>query len=180
MAGQLVTGFLNMTANFSQVSVLANPSGNLSGFIQEAFQYVNATGQAFGVDQLYVLQSSLVATTRTFHFETATLNDPFGNTLAMLRIRELLVWNLNTTLGQDLKVESSASNGIPWIPPSTAPLFARSGNAAGNGGLVRISDPASFGSAVGNVVGATTDGLTLDAGANTIAYVLIALGCTVA
>ena len=179
MSAQNVSGFLNMTANFSQVSTTANPAGNLSGFLQQAYQYINGTGQAFGVDQLYVLQSSLAATTKTFHFQTATLTDPFNNTLAMLRIRELLVWNLNTTLSQDLKVEASASNGITWIPPSTAPLFARSGNTAGNGGLVRVSDPASFGTGIGNVVSSTTDGLTLDAGANTIAYLIIVLGCSV-
>lgn len=180
MSAENVSGFLNMTANFQQVASSNYPSGTLAGYISQAIQYVNGTGASLAVDQLFVKAASLVATTATFHFETATQNDPFGNTLAMLRIRELLVWNLNQTLGQDLKVESAASNGITWIPPSSSPLFARSGNIVGNGGLLRISDPYSFGGGVGNVVGATTDGLTLDAGANTISYVLIALGCSVA
>jgi hypothetical protein len=180
MAAESVSGPLSFSVNFQQLSTLTNPTGTLSAFLQQAFQYVNATGAIFGVDQLYVAQGSLVSTTKTFHFQTGVLNDPFGNALAMLRIRELIVANLNTTLGQDLKVEAPASNGITWLPPTTAPLYARSGNATGNGGLIRISDPASFGGGVGNVVGATSDGMELDSGANTISYLVIALGCSVA
>lgn len=171
---QIVAGQVNMTANFQQT-----PSAGLnllpySEVIQDILQYVNNTGVNYGVDQLYAAKTTLVATTTNLHFETATLKDPFGNTLAMLRIRELIIQNIDTNLAHVLKVSASASNGITWLPPAANFLPVNAGS------VLRISDPLSFGGGVGNVVGATTDGLLIDAGANTITFNILALGCSVA
>lgn len=176
MSAQNVTGQLNFSANFQQTGVFGViASQTLNQILSQSYQYINGTGVALGVDQLYGATLTLAASATTLHFETATLKDPFGNTLAMLRIREFIVLNTTVTGGFDLKVESSASNGIAWIPPSTSPLFARANN-----GFIRISDPYTFGAAAGNFITATTDGVTLDPGANTIVAAVLALGCSVA
>lgn len=171
---QIVVGNLNLNANFQQT-----PSGGLapqpySQIITDVLQYVNNTGVNYGVDQVYAAKTTLASTTSNLHFQTATLKDPFGNTLAMLRIRELIIQSLETTLSHVLKVSASASNGITWLPPAANFLPVNAGS------VLRISDPLSFGGAVGNVVGATTDGLLLDSGANTVAFNILVLGCSVA
>ncbi len=173
MATQNVAGFLNMTANFQQTNTIIGAQ-TVTAIISQAIQYLFATGANYGVDQVYAATGSLASTTTTLHFQTATLKDPFGGTLAMLRIRELIIVNTETTLTKILKVYAPASNAITWLPPVANYLTVTPG------GCLRISDPLSFGGAVGNVVGATTDGLTLDSVANTVAYQILALGCTVA
>lgn len=167
---QAVTGTLNFNPTFTQVETIINAVQANFGLTAPALQYINAQGVNFGVDQLYVGAGSLASTTITLHFETATLKDPFGNTLAMLRIRELIIFNTNVTLGQDLKVYAPSSNAITWLPPVANFIPVRPG------GVLRISDPLSFGGGVGQVVGATTDGLELDSGSNTVGYQILVLG----
>jgi hypothetical protein len=116
----------------------------------------------------------LASTTQTVHFETATAHDPFGNTLAMLRLRELIIQNVTVTSGFDLQAYSPSSNGITWLPPVANYLTVRAG------GLLRFSDPLSFGGGVGQVVGSTSDGITLNSVSNTIVFNLVGLGCSVA
>jgi hypothetical protein len=168
---QNVAGQINLSANFNQVATGDLSGGNpLNEIITDVLQYANNNGVNYGVDQLYAAKTTLASTTETLHFETATAKDPFGNTLAMLRIREIIVKNLNTTLGQDLHVYAPASNGITWLPPVANYLVVRPG------GVLRISDPLSFGAGVGQVVGATSDGLTLDSGSNTVTFSILVLG----
>ena len=182
MATQVVSGVVSLQPQFTQVqsSGVVGPttgggSSSLSTRLTIYDQINNIPGSALGFDQLYSAQLTLAASPTTIHFETATAHDMFGNTIAMLRIGFLAVQNISTVAGHDVKVESSASNGIPWLPPSTSPLFARANN-----GLVIIYDPNSFGGGVGNVVGATTDGMTLDPGANTCTVNVWVAGSTVA
>lgn len=172
---QTVTGQLNLSANFLQT-----PTGQLANTpysqpLNDVLQYVNNTGVNYGVDQIYSeVNAGLASTTKTYHFETATLKDPFGNTLAMARIRELIIKNTETVLTHILKVYVPASNAISWLPPVANFLTVPPG------GVLRISDPLSFGGAVGLVVGATSDGLVLDSGSNTVGYQILVLGCSVA
>ncbi len=177
---QTVTGVANMTLNYQQIFTVIQQNQSLYALITQAIQYVNATGVIFGVDQLYAATISLASTTQIIHFGNASALDPFGNTLAMLRIRELLVQNNNATFSQPLKVSKSASNGIPWLPAAATPLYAQSGNTAGQGGILRISDPASFGGAVGNVISSSTDGILLDSVSATVSFNIVVLGCSVA
>jgi hypothetical protein len=170
---QIVTGSVNMSANFGQTDTIIGPQ-TINGIISQALQYVNNTGVNYGVDQMFAKTGSLASTTVSFHFETSTVNDPFGNTLAMLRIRELIIANTTVTLGSFLKVYATASDGITWLPGVASYL------SVPPGGVLRISDPLSFGSGVGNVIGATTDGLELDSGSNTVSYQILVLGCSVA
>lgn len=176
MPAQVVTGQLNF--NFQsflvQTTGLIN-STQFSELISQSFQYINSTGVAYGVDQLYAAQITLASTSQTIHFETATAHDPGGNTLAMLRIRELVIQNLATTAGFDLTVEASASNGVTWLPvaANTPPICYA-------GGLLRFSDPISIGGGVGQVVGATTDGITFVSASHTVTFNIVALGCSVA
>jgi hypothetical protein len=180
MAAQNVFGGVNFSPTFSQTGVLGALSAfqinqNLPGFT--SIQYVNGTGVAYGVDQIYGATLTFVASTaQTFHFETATLTDVFGNTIAMLRIRELIVLNTSPTIGWDLSVAQAASNGIAWLPVvANAPPVAR-----GQGGMIRISDPQTFGAAAGNFITATTDGLVLTPTAHAVTATLLCLGCSVA
>jgi hypothetical protein len=180
MPAQNVFGGLNFSPTFTQIGVLgalaAFPTNqNLPSFT--SIQYVNGTGMAFGVDQLYAATLTFVASTaQTFHFETSTLQDPFNNNISMLRIRELIVLNTSPTIGWDLSVAQAASNGIAWLPVvANAPPQARA-----NGGMVRISDPQTFGAAVGNFITATTDGLVLTPTAHAVTAVILCLGCSVA
>lgn len=186
MAGAAtVFGTLNRSPNFQQTNTTGLiTSQTLSAQQQQSIQYINATAQALGVDQLFVASASLASTTATFRFSSAgTLKDMFGGAIAMVRIREIIVFNLNQTVGQDLEVYSSASDGIPWIPPVANPLYARSGTTNSNTGFtfgsLQISDPCSFGAGVGNIITTTTDSLTLNSGSNTVAYSMIVLGCSV-
>ncbi len=179
MAAQTVTGYSNVSCNFQQFATIVT-SQSLMGLITQAVQYVTGTGVIYGVNQLYAATITLASTTQTIHFGDASALDPSGNTLAMRRIRELIIQNVNTTFSQPLKVSTSAAQGIPWLPASTGPLYVQSGNATGNGGILRISDPTSFGSAVGNVVGAVTDGILLDSVSATVTFNIVVLGNTVA
>jgi hypothetical protein len=174
MAAQIVTGQVNFTANFAQTPAGLLVTTPYNQLISDVLQYINSTGVNYGVDQLYAEVNSLASTTQTIHFETATAKDIFGNTLAMLRIRELIIQNTETTLSHILKVYSPSSNGITWLPPVANFLTVPPG------GVLRISDPLSFGGGVGNVVGATSDGLTLDSASNTVGFKMMVLGCTVA
>ena len=183
-AAQNVSGNVTITLRMvqSQSSGVVGPtagggSASLTNLISIVDSLVNGTGASKDVDQLYASQLALTASTPvTIHFENASAHDPFGNTLAMLRIRLLAVQVVDATSGHDVKVESSASNGIAWIPSSAAPLIARA-----NFGAIIIYDPNSTGGGVGNIVGSTTDGLTLDPGTNAISAVnVVVVGDSVA
>lgn len=175
---QVVTGQVGLNMSVTQTATTGqiNPGGQtLTNLIQQVYQYVNAGGgQKYAVDQVYATQITLASTTQTVHFETATAKDPFGNTLAMLRIRDLFIQNITVTSGFDLKVYVPASNAITWLPPVANFLTVRAG------GLLWVNDPLSFGGGVGNVVGATTDGLTFDSASNTITFNVVAVGCATA
>jgi hypothetical protein len=170
---QNVTATINFNFNTQQTITTGNinAAGSVfNGLVTFAKQYVNAQGVNYGVDQLFAQQLTLASTTGTYHFETATQKDPWGNTLAMLRIRDLIIQNTNTTLGQDLEYYASASNGIAWLPTVSAPLIVRAG------GLDWKSDPLGFGAAVGNYITATTDGLTVNSLSATVIFNLVVIG----
>jgi hypothetical protein len=168
---QNVKGQLNLNANFQQLNASDLSGGTFwSEVLADSLQYVNNNGVNYGVDQVYAAKLSLASTTQTVHFQTSTAKDPFGNSLAMLRIRELIIQNTNTVLGQDLKVYAPASNGITWLPPVANFIPIRPS------GVLRLSDPLSFGGGVGMVVGATTDGITFDSGSNTVTFNVLVLG----
>jgi len=181
MAGaQAVTGALNFTPSFNQTGVF----GALSSFTSQqqlpsftTVQYQNTTtGTALFVDQLYAATLTFVASTaQTFHFNNASLLDPFGNTLAMLRIRELIILNTSLTAGWDLSVAQAASNGVTWLPVvANGPPHAYA-----NGGLLRLSDPNSSGAGVGQVISGSTDGIVLTPTAHAVTAVILALGASI-
>jgi hypothetical protein len=172
---QVVKGNVNFNAGVTQTETSGqiNPGGNsLTNLISLVFQYVNAQGVNYGVDQVYAAQITLASTTLTIHPETATLDDPFGNTLAMKRYRDIIVQNTNTTFGQDLEWYSSSSDGVGWLP--TTP-----GNIVRAGGLDWRSDPLSFGATVGNYVTATTDGITFNSLSATVIFNVVIVGNSV-
>lgn len=167
----IATVNFNFTTQQTQTAGNINAAGStLNPIVTFAKQYVNAQGVNYGVDQLYALQITLASTTQTVHFETASAKDPFGNTLAMLRIRDLIVQNTNTTLGQILKVYQPASNGVTWLPLVATYLTVWPGSQ------IWLNDSLSFGGGVGAVVGATSDGITFDSASATVTFNVLALG----
>jgi hypothetical protein len=174
-AAQVIRGQVNFNLNVSQTDTAGqvNSGGNsLTNLIQQVYQYVNNQGVSYGVDQIYANQFTLASTTITIHPETATINDPFGNTLAMKRYRDIVIQNTNTTFGQDLEWYSSSSDGVGWLP-------ATPGNIVRAGGLVWFSDPLSFGATVGNYVTATTDGITFNSLSATVIFNVVIVGNSV-
>lgn len=181
-AAQNVTGQFNLTSNITQIvntGIVGQGAGtgSLSGssLLTMALQWVNATGVALGVDQIYSKQVTIAATTQLFDFAAGSLPDIFGNTIAMLRIRLLAVQVVDPTAGHDMKIEAAATHGILWLPPIATPTFARA-----NGGVVLWLDPNTFGAAAGNFITTTTGVMELDAGANTVTANVVCLGCSVA
>jgi hypothetical protein len=174
---QTVSGQVNFTmaATQTQTTGQVNPGGNtLTNLIQQVYQYVNNNGVKYGVDQVYATQITLASTTQTIHFETASAKDPFGNTLAMLRIRDLIIQVITSTIGFDLEYYGASSNGIAWLSLLANPLTVRAG------GMDWKSDPLSFGAATGNYITATTDGVTLNSLSNTVTFNVVAIGNSVA
>lgn len=182
MSAQNVTGQFNLTSNITEtvntgVVGAATGTGALAGssLLTAAYQWVNNTGVAFGVDQIYSKQVTIAATTQLFDFAAGSLADLFGATVAMLRIRLLAVQVVDTVAGHDMKIEAAATHGILWLPPIATPTFARA-----NGGVVLWLDPNTFGAAVGNFITTTTGVMELDSGANTVTANIVCLGCSVA
>ena len=181
MAGaQNVTGQLNFAPTFSQTGIF----GALSSFTTNqqlpsftSLQYQNSTsGTALFVDQLYAATLTFVSSTaQTFHFQNASLTDPFGNTLAMLRIREFVLLNTSTTAAWDLSVASAASNGVTWLPV----VANNPPHAYANGGMVRLSDPNSSGAGVGQVISSSTDGIVITPTAHAVTAVILVLGASI-
>lgn len=172
---QNVTGLLTCSASFTQI-----PTGLLAGsqgFTQtltSPLQFNNAVGVNFGVDQMYSASFSLASTTSTVHVQNASLKDPFGNTLAMLRIRLIMVLNTETTLTHILKVYAPASNAVPWLPPVANFLTVPPG------GVLLLTDPLSFGGGVGLVTASSADGIEFDSGSNTVAFQVLVGGTATA
>ena len=168
--GQVVTGTVNMTANFTE----ASPSGALTSYsipanVLAGYTYTNgtATGQ---VDTIYAKTLTLSGATTTLNLNSG-LTDPAGNSVVFARVREFIITNTATTASYDVKVEAGASNGWAVLPPSTAPVYARYG-----GGSIRISDPTSTGGGNGNVVSSSSCNITLDPGANTVTVNILIVG----
>lgn len=175
---QTVTGQVGFNASATQTATTGqvNAAGQtLTELISQVYQYKNAQGVQYGVDQLFAKQYTLASTTVTIHLETATSSDPFGNTLAMLRYRDIFIQVISATLGYDLAYYSSASDGVAWLPTLSA--FA-GGLKVRAGGMDWKSDPLSFGASQGNYVTATTDGITLDSSiaAQTIIFNVVVVG----
>ena len=187
---QTVGGNVNIQLNFSQLGTLGILSGQAqSQIMNDALQYVNASGQQLGVDQLYASIISLVSAPMTLHFTSSgSLKDIFANLLNFARIRELWVVPFAAQSGTavPLKVYTASANGVSWIGgTSAAPAFfipaASSGSSTtSHYAKWRLDDPDSFGAGLGLVTPSSADGLVFDPGSNAFTVALIGLGCSVA
>jgi hypothetical protein len=151
-------GFIEQATSITTFQIPATVAANLS--------YTNGTAPN-QVDTIFAKNISLAATTQTFALNSVV--DPAGNTVSFARVREFVIVNLSTTAGFDLGVSSGASNGVTWLPASGT-LTCRAG------GTLRISDPVSTGSGSGNTVGTTTFNVTVNAGANTVNFLILIVG----
>lgn len=133
----------------------------------ETENYTNGTG-AGQIDLWYPQKVVLAATTMTMDF--TSLTDPSGTAINFARIREGLIWIIDKTLANKLIIEPGASNGWSFAPNQT--LFP-------GGSVYRlIADPTSVGSGIGAVIGSSSKTLKFDAGANTVTFGMLWLGCS--
>lgn len=116
-------------------------------------------------DAFWTDERTLAATSETLDF-TADLVDAFGDTLALVNLKELIIRNTATTSGYDLTITGNMltaffpnyTGGDEWtIPP---------------GGTFHVSSPVD-GFTVTNT---TQDQLTIDSGANAVTYEIEVLG----
>lgn len=165
-AGQAITGNVSMNAAFTQ-AVTGVTNYNIPVTIPVNLSYANGTASN-QVDTLYARQLTLAGAATTI--DLTSLTDPAGNAISFARVREIIVQDLATTAGYDVKVEAGASNGVGWLPPSTSPVYAR------YSGTLRVSDPVSTGAGNGNVVDSTHKTVTFDPGANTVTINVVIAG----
>lgn len=178
-----VSGTINLSASFTEVvssGIIASTSGggslSLQSLISIADQLTNSTGAAKTCDLMHGKQWS---TTGATLFDFSALADPNGTsqnwTSGPGRVRLLMVQNVDTTAGHDLTVYADATNGVAWLPPSTATTL----KVRANGGILLIYDPNSNGAGVGEVLSTTSKRFNIDAGANTVAYNVLIVGDSV-
>lgn len=187
---QTVAGNVNIQVNFSQLGTLGiNASQAQLQIFNDAIQYVNASGQQHGVDQLFASIISLAAAPQTLHFTSSgSLKDIFANLINMGRIRELWIMPFSAQSGTaiPLKVYTASANGVSWIGgTSTSPAFFVPAASSGSSTISqyakwRLDDPDSYGAGLGLVTPSSADGITFDPGANSFTVALVALGCSVA
>lgn len=144
-------------------AVIASPA--IAGAL---LSYTNGTGP-LQIDGLYAGPLTLAAATTTL--DLTSLAGLGGESLDFARVRELILFNPDSTPGHDVKIYQGTSNGRAQLPASSNPLYAREVN-----GSVRLSDPNSTGGGNGNVTGGSSKTITLDPGAHTVTVYLIVAG----
>ncbi len=173
----VVGGQLNLNANCYQTQSTGNINqggSTLNELISVAIQWINGfASAAYNVDQLYAKQLTIASTTTTVHFQNASATDPFGNTIAMARMRLLIVQNTTVTPTFDVTVAQSASNGVPWLAvAANAPPICYAG------ATLMFLDPISV-STAGQVTAASLDGISFISASHTTVVNVVALGCSV-
>ncbi|HEB79290.1 MAG TPA: hypothetical protein ENI79_02295 [Rhodospirillales bacterium] len=118
-------------------------------------------------DQEWSDQRTLAATSEEIDL-AGSVNDIHGTTLTFAKIKGIYIRNLATTVGYDLAVGGSATNGfINWVGDATDII-----NIA-PGGVFCLYNPSLAGYAV---TAGTGDLLKINAGANSITYDIALIG----
>lgn len=170
--GQVISGNINFQAQFSESVATLITAYSIPLNMVASFSYANGTASN-QIDTAYAESKSLASTTQTL--DLTSLTDPAGISVNFARVREFIVFNTSVTAGFDLKVEAGGSNGMStMLPVSTGPDFAR------YGGRMWLSDPLSTGASNGFYVDGTHKTITFDSGSNTVTFLLLILGTSVA
>jgi hypothetical protein len=164
---QVVTGFLNLSANFQELITVGLPTTlPLPYQLSANIQFANAVATALGVDQVFIKSYSPAASPQLLNLNSG-LSDLNGNAFSIAHCRLFLVVNNDPTAAHLIKIYAGASNGWVALPPSTNPNFAYA-----NGGIFMLVDPNSVG-ANGLQVSSSNCTVDLDPVANTVAGVSV-------
>lgn len=164
---QVVTGFINLSANFQEVITSGLPSAlPLPYQVGINIQFANAVATALGVDQVFIKSYSPAASPQVLNLNSG-LTDLNGNAFSIARCRLFLVVNNDPTAGHLIKIYAGASNGWVALPPTANPNFAYA-----NGGVFMLVDPNSVGS-TGLQVSSSNCVVDLDPVANTVSGVSV-------
>lgn len=163
---QLITGFLNWSANFQQVL-----SGALPGNIQPInyplsanIQFANAVATALGVDQVTIGQLQNFSSIQALNLNSG-LKDLNGNAFSIARCRFAIFQNLDPTATHLVEIYAAASNGWTVLPP-----VANFQTIPANGGTYMLVDPNSI-STNGYVVSSSNCVIDINPVSNTITAV---------
>jgi len=170
MAAQVVTGNINIGANFAQVDStgLVQPiTAAANAALNVALS--NATGATQAIDTLYGAQLTLTGAATHINLHAAV--DILGNSVVFARVRFWWVYVVTLTAGYIVNVYTrSGTNPVTWLPTATSSALW-----APPGGVVMGIDPYST-TTNGYVVGSGANDFTLDPGANTVVCNVIIAG----
>ena len=163
MGAVALVSTLTISGSYTKALDLTTPKESVSlQFPSGGQSYLNGPGSEQG-NLFFADRRSLVATLETIDL-TSTLKDAFGDTMALAKIKEIIIINNETGTGKNLTLSGNA-----------LVAFGAGGNeTVGPKGVFHRSSPID-GFTITNT---TQDQLTIDAGANTISYDLIIIGNT--
>jgi len=165
----VVSGTVSSTVSFGQQVTTSVTPYTAPAAAQFTNSYSNGTGSN-QVDTLYA--KALVLSAAPTTIDLTNFVDVGGNSGASFaRVREWIVYNTDTNATHTVTVAAGASNGWAVLAPNGSPQ-----TIPANGGIMRISDPASTGSGNGNVVTSSSKTVTFNPGSNTVTSYIIAAG----
>ena len=174
MAVQVCSGNSNINFNFQEVATLVFSTTGVypaAPITTPAWNFINATGGALGVDTIHAKQYTLAATTQALDLFAGTLLSPSGAACVFARVRVMCLAVLTTTAGFTMQLYGSAATAPAWLPLVAVPMYA-----ASNGGVtVYPFDPNSITTA-GFLIDTTHKSITLNSGANTVTANLLIMG----
>lgn len=158
-----ITSQLSWSGSYSKTQDHTTPRETVSIFVPPIGQlYLNGTGSEQG-NLYFGDRRQLVATSETIDL-TSTLLDAFGATIALVKLKELIIYNTEATTAKNLTISGNALLAFGTLTSFTL----------GPGGTFHVSSPVD-GFSIANAI---TDQLTLNSGANTVTYDIFLIGNT--
>ncbi len=174
MAVQVCSGTSNVNFNFQEVGTIAFSTTGVypaNPIVTPAWNFVNTTAGALGVDTIHAKQYTLASTTQALDLFGGTMLSPSGAACVFARVRVLCLAVVSTTAGFLMQLYSAASNAPLWLPPvAAAPLWATP-----NGGIVLFFDPNAI-TTQGYLVDNTHKSILLNSASNTVVANLLVMG----
>lgn len=173
MAVQVCSGQSNINFNFSEVGTIAFSTTGVypaNPIATPAWNFVNTTAGALGVDTIHAKQYTLASTTSVLDLFGGSLLSPSGAACVFARVRVFCLAVVSTTAGFLMQVYSSASNAPLWLPP-----IANLQWATPNGGIFLLFDPNAI-TTQGYLVDTSHKSIVLNSASNTVAANLLIMG----
>jgi hypothetical protein len=162
---QVVTGNLNVSLTATETIAAGLASGQLSPSLAVALAFGAGTGSG---NVQWVWSKSATAAAAPVTYTLSALVDDLGRTIALTKVRALVIAHLGTVDGQPLTAGGASSN--PWLAP-----FADVSDKAviRAGGVLVLAGPLAT---AYPVTAGSSDQLKLDPGANSIPFKIMIVG----